>query len=415
MESIYKTIIKLKGWVALDLDGRYCRKLNESEEEYIYRVCSKKEIIGDWNDVANVLNSELNHEYSESKYRKQFQAFQKMFDANKCKFIEDESYIKEIQKQKDDLYRIKCQVYDQRREYNKLQMFDARFENLTNRLVDVAKHLNKEKPLEFISLNDGYSSNEAVICFSDWHYGMITDNIWNVYNTGICRKRVEQMVIKAKKHILLHKPKVLHVLLLGDSAHGAIHTTCRVASEEDTCDQIMHVAEIIAEAVCELSKGISETKVYSTYGNHLRTIQNKNDSIHSDNMEKIIPWWLEQRFQDQKTISVLYAEYKEFIKLNVLGSNICCTHGDLDKFKDLGVTVNTIFTKKFHETIDYTISADKHHLEEFEQFGIESILVRSLCGVDDYANDHRLYSNAGQTLMIFSEDGRECTYNIKLC
>ena len=41
----------------------------------------------------------------------------------------------------------------------------------------------------------------------------------------------------------------------------------------------------------------------------------------------------------------------------------------------------------FNETIDYTISGDKHHLEEFEQFGIESIMCRSLCGADDYANN----------------------------
>lgn len=31
----------------------------------------------------------------------------------------------------------------------------------------------------------------------------------------------------------------------------------------------------------------------------------------------------------------------------------------------------------------------------------------------DYANDHRLYSNAGQTFIVFNhEDGREATYNI---
>lgn len=68
-------------------------------------------------------------------------------------------------------------------------------------------------------------------------------------------------------------------------------------------------------------------------------------------------------------------------------------HGDLEKnFKDIGVVINSIFSRKYGETIDYTISGDKHHLEEFEQFGIESVLIRSLAGTDDYANEHRLYS-----------------------
>jgi hypothetical protein len=79
------------------------------------------------------------------------------------------------------------------------------------------------------------------------------------------------------------------------------------------------------------------------------------------------------------------------------------------------VTINSLFSKKYGKTIDYTYSADKHHLEAFEQFGIESALVGSLCGTDEYANNKRLYSYPMQTLSIFTkDDGKLCTYNIKL-
>jgi hypothetical protein len=204
-------------------------------------------------------------------------------------------------------------------------------------------------------------------------------------------------------------------MLLGDAAHGAIHNSCRVASEEDTCDQLMQVSEIMAEAINELSNYVPEVNVYATYGNHLRTVQNKHDSIHSDNMERIIPWWLEQRLQNNDRVNIIKSDYYEFIYLNVCGYNIVGAHGDLEKFKQFGLIVNTLFTKKYGMTIDYTVSADKHHIEEFEQLGIESILVRSLCGTDEYSNNGRLYSAPGQTLMIFtSEEGRDGTYNIKL-
>ena len=203
--------------------------------------------------------------------------------------------------------------------------------------------------------------------------------------------------------------------MLGDACHGAIHSSCRVQSEEDVCDQIMNVSEIMAEAIGELSKYVNHITLYSCYGNHMRTVQDKDESIHSDNMEKLIPWWLEWRLKDNSKVEIKYSEYKEFTKLNVLGYNICCLHGDLDNFKNIGTTVNTIFSRKFGETIDYTVSGDKHHLEEFEQFDIESILIRSLCGTDDYANNKRLYSKAGQTLMIFNDEyGRESTYHIPL-
>ena len=46
---------------------------------------------------------------------------------------------------------------------------------------------------------------------------------------------------------------------------------------------------------------------------------------------------------------------------------------------------------------------------------IESILIRSLCGTDEYANNKRLYSKPGQTLIVFNpEYGREATYHIPL-
>ena len=67
----------------------------------------------------------------------------------------------------------------------------------------------------------------------------------------------------------------------------------------------------------------------------MRTVQDRDESIHSDNMEKLIPWWLEWRLKDNSKVEIKYSEYKEFTKLNVLGYNICCLHGDLDNFKNI--------------------------------------------------------------------------------
>lgn len=329
----------------------------------------------------------------------------------------DDNYLKELQIQKDAIYKEKRKLFDQRREYNKNLTFDARAEHLTEMLIESAQKLNEEKPLfedveSYIKVN---SKHEALLCFSDWHYGMTTKNTWNEYNVQICRERVAKTVAYTKKYLELNHIDMLNVVNLGDLAHFAIHTTCRIQSEEDGCDQLMHVSELLAEALFELSKSVNHVTFWSCYGNHLRTIQNKADAIDSDNLEKIVPWWLEQRFQNNSKIDIQYSEYKEFTLIPILGYNICCTHGNLDNFKNLGVTMNTLFTRKYGKTIDYTISGDKHHLEEFEQFDIESILIRSLCGTDDYANDKRLYSKAGQTLIIFNNEyGRESTYHIPL-
>lgn len=400
--------------------------LNQEKYEQLLQDCSNKvQHISDddWSEICARYGLEFNPDTIRkgsqppligSAFVSEYYKWKNSLDNSDGK---DDSYFKELQIQKDELYKERKRLSDQRREYNRELIFDARSEHLMDRLVDVANRLNEEKPLIF---NERWFKpnihKEAIMFWSDWHYGMVTDNIWNKYNTDICKKRIKAFVEMSKEFIRLNNVDVLNIVMLGDASHGAIHTTCRIASEEKACDQLMHVAEIMAEAINDLSNEVNHVVLHSCYGNHMRTIQNKSESIHSDNMEKIIPWWIEQRLQNNPKVEILYSEYKEFTKLNVLGKNICCVHGDLEKnFKDIGVTLNTIFSRKFGETIDYTVSGDKHHLEEFERFNIESILIRSLCGADDYSNDSRLYSRPGQTLMIFNDVyGREATYNIPL-
>lgn len=398
---------------------------NETEDQCVWRIGNAKNsgLLGGmtWVDIATFLNKEFREDetkyYDSSAYRKKYKNFADAYEGIFSKENFTQNQMNEYEDQIKELFIAKKQFEDQRRESKKLWTAESRFKHLTEKMIGAVNHLCDVKPLVFndipVHMTSGYK--DAVLCLADWHLGMVTENIWNKYNVEICRQRVAQLVEKTIQYLRQHNVDTLHVLLLGDAAHGAIHTSCRVASEEEVCDQLMQVSELIAEAVNKLSEEVTEVNVYSTYGNHLRTIQNKNDSSHSDNMEKIIPWYLEQRLQNNNRINIIRSDYYEFIYLNVFGYDIVAAHGDLEKFKSFGVTVNTLFTKKYGRTIDYTISADKHHIEEFETMGIESVLVRSLCGTDAYANNIRAYSAPGQTLMIFSpEEGRECTYNIKL-
>ena len=398
------------------------RKETENEFQFLWRLGQAKDsgiLDIDWNGIADLMNKyfgDPDKPYSEAAWRKPYQMAKKFMEAGVFNKLSEDEYFKELQIQKNEIYKEKRRLFDQRREYNKLLTSDARAEHLNDELLRIAENLNNEYPLvqldEYIPVT---TKKEALLTFSDWHYGMITNNIWNTYNTDICKNRVEKLVSKVAEYLELNKIDMLHIALLGDAAHGGCHVSCRVKSEEDVCDQIMHVSEIMAEAINKLSAHVNHITVYSCYGNHLRTIQNKQDSVDSDNLEKLIPWWLKQRLKENSKIDIVESEYKEFTRIDICGYHVCCVHGNLDNFKNLGSTVNTIFSRKFGETIDYTISGDKHHLEEFEQFDIESILIRSLCGTDDYANEKRLYSKPGQTLMIFNlKDGREATYHIPL-
>ncbi len=392
------------------------RMENESDEQYFYRICNMKETLGfTWPQMAEIFNNEFGCNKGDTAYRKKWSAFKSVLEANTDKIVGENKYSNDLQEQIDELYKAKRSLADQRREYNRMLVNDARADNLAEKLIEAANLVPLKDYSSVFTFKNKTSVEEAILCLSDWHYGQISDNIWNKYDTSICVQRVSKLFDKVSSALVEHEIKTLHVVLLGDFVNGAIHTGCRVASEENTCEQLMHVSEILANFINAISVYVDEVNVYSTYGNHARTIQNKNDSIHADNMERVIPWWLKQRLKDNAKVDIVDSEYHEFIYFNVCGYNVVCSHGDLDQFKNLGVTVNSLFSKKYGKTIDYTFSGDKHHLEAFEQFGVESTLVGSLCGTDEYANNKRLYSNPMQTLCIFTpEDGKLCSYNIKL-
>ena len=389
---------------------------NETQEQYFYRICSMKESLGfTWPQMTEIFNNEFGCSKGDTAYRKQWAAFNKVFNANVDKIVGDNVYSQELKEQLDEIYKAKRQLWDQRREYNKTLTSDARADHLTERLIEAASIVPLENYSNMFKFENSNSEEEAVLCLSDWHYGQVSNNIWNSYDTDICKHRVAKLFEKVSIALEEHNIQTLHIALLGDFINGAIHVGSRVAAEENACEQLMHVSELLASFINALSVYVGKVNVYSTYGNHARTIQNKNDSIHTDNMERVIPWWLKQRLMNNSKVNIIDSEYYEFICFNVCGYDVVCTHGDLDKFRDIGVTINSLFSKKFGKTIDYTFSGDKHHLESFEQFGIESSLVGSLCGTDEFANNKRLYSYPMQTLCMFTpEDGKLCTYNIKL-
>ena len=255
--------------------------------------------------------------------------------------------------------------------------------------------------------------HDAVLFLSDWHYGMTTDNLWNKYNIEICEYRLAQLLNKTKAYCRLHNVTRLYIACLGDLIHGALKASIRVASEENTCEQLMHVSELLAEFINDVSSAVDEVYFYSTYGNHARTVQDKQDSIHSDNMERIVPWWLKERLDNNAKVHVVNSELYEFIYFEVLGHGIVAVHGDLERFDKLGTDMHMLFNKRYGIDVEYVFSGDKHHMESNDVFGVENVMVSSLCGTDEYANSKRLYSKPGQTLCIFNnEDGKVCTYNI---
>lgn len=336
----------------------------------------------------------------------------------------------EIESKRVELQKERQRFFDQRRLYNQAVNTSGRVDHLCEALLSAAERLPEtignvfvdadrpQFPLE-PAVND--DDSEAVLVFSDWHYGLKTSNVFNTFNTEICKKRINTVVESARDRIVRHGCRRLKIIVLGDLIHGGIHVSARVASDELVCDQLMQASEILAQAIIYLSNYVEETEVHITYGNHARAIQNKADNIHRDNFERLIPWWLESRLLAEErnlgrllNINVVSDAGNEFILCDSCGYTFCAAHGDLDSVKEAPKLLFTLFQRKTGRSVDYILLGDKHHRESYNEMGINSILCGSLCGTDDYANDKRLYASPSQLLLIVNKkDGVDAEYHIK--
>lgn len=399
------------------------RREGESVVEHHKRLIRGKLVdktLSDY-DYTELAKYVYGKEYAPDVARRMMYGSRKTLDLlenEKINATADRTVLNEIDEKLIELRKERQRFFDQRREYNKLLSADGRKEYMYDRLVDAAEDLYDTVGVVYCETNcennDGLSDNEAVLVFSDWHYGMVADNVFNKYDTEVCVQRITKVVQDAVKRIQLHKCRKLHIVVLGDLIHGGIHASVRVASEELVCDQLMQVSEILAQTIDHLSTFVEETTVYITYGNHARTIQNKKDNLHRDNMERIVPWWLEQRLFRNESITIAPDTQTEFLFISAAGHDLCASHGDIDTVKTSPRMLTTLFGKQYGKDIEYILLGDKHHRESFEELGVTSMICGALCGADDYANDKRLYSTPSQLLLIFNPvDGLDAEYRIK--
>lgn len=407
------------------------RRSNETEVDYHKRLIYGKLVdktLSDY-DYSELSKYVYGENYSADVARRMMYGSRRtleMLDKANIQSAGGQEILNKIEAQTIELKKERQRMFDQRREYNKLSSLEGRQEHLYESLVDAANKLNSTVGEIYPRFGDTVGAlgepgvtvldNEAVLVFSDWHYGLKVKNIFNEYDTQICKERVNAVVTSAAERIALHGCQTLHIFVLGDLYHGAIHVGARVASEELVCDQLMQVSEILAQSIEYLSHYVQNVKVYMTYGNHARTVQNKNDSIHRDNMERVVPWWLKARFAayGNDKIEIVEDDGNEFIFASPCGHGICASHGDNDSVKASPRLMTTLFHKRYGKDVEYIIQGDKHHRESFEELGTEAVMCGSLCGTDDYANDRRLYSTPSQLLLIVNpEIGIDAEYRIK--
>lgn len=393
------------------------KQINETNFEYIKRIVYGKlvykTIDTEFEDLSEPIFGDGNC-YNSSEVRKRFYGIKRaieLLEEDGISNINDEDILNELEEKRLELEREKKRFQDQRREWKKLNDYDARHEHLKNEFIrEIRESDNVE--LNFNLRDYTPSDKDGVLLLSDWHVGLKVDNYWNKYDINEFYRRIEKLTNKIIEYGRFHNINKLHIFGLGDFVHGLIHVSARVSTEEDVVTQTKIASAALAQIMAKLSNEFKSIEFYMVSGNHARVSPNKSDSIEKENFEEFIMWYLEAKLAKFSNIKLNENKFDEgIIVADVLGHTCLGVHGDKDKITNVAQNLSLML-----KTVpEYIFTADKHHLEENEVHGIEVVINRCLGGVDEYAKNIRKTSFAGQAFMVFDKElGRECTYNIRL-
>lgn len=388
----------------------YKRFENESTDELIYRICQDKDKIGTWQDVANIINELTGDDFGESTYRKKFQSFQKMLNANQSKFADSESQLREIEDQIRELERMKIQFRDERRSWNKQNYENSRFDEVMNILVERMDNFAKTDFTPHSSPTIDGDKN-MIICLSDLHIGQCFSSYFGEFNSDIAKERLQKYMNEILNIARDNHVKKAYVFMLGDNISNSLHKTIEVSNKENVIDQLKLSIEYISSFCYELTKHFEHVYLASASGNHSR-LQAKDLAQHSERLDAFIAWDVCRTLQYVENFhSLLHRSIDDGIAdVNIDGKTYLLIHGDYDTPTKTGYLNLSNIVGFFP---DYICCGHKH----FCFYSQESKFIQSgslASSGDDYCIEKRLSGKASQMVCVVDKTGVKSVHPIML-
>lgn len=385
---------------------------NETETQYVYRLASAREdglLDMTWEDLAKVFNDELGKHQCSSAYRKPYQNAQRYRD-EVFNAADRPGELLEIQEARQELYKERVKLRDERNALNKQLREEARkevfVEQLASALVDVPPIRVSECTV------DGTQNTEIVACLSDLHVGLTASNSANYYDEEVLHSRLEEYASELCQIQKRHKASKLILALLGDQISGSIHAAITATNSMNTVTQVKRACTEIAGFIQALCACFPRIEVYSVSGNHSRVNAKKEDNLPGDNLDSLIPFYLKAIFGKTDRVSITddtgYGEY--FNEFRSCGWSFVMMHGDLDT-TDKAV-YNATQIRQF--VPDVVLVGHRHNSGLLTEGQTRVVQTGCLCGTDAYAYNKRLFAPPEQAVIIVTDRRPiECLYNVQ--
>lgn len=400
------------------------KKEAESQSDYIKRLVYGKlvdKIIDvPYEELGKIIFGEDSN-YSTSEIRRRLNAIKFYIDAveeNNASGINDYNNYDIVKNDnlnglqvKKDLVLIK----DYKNEINANIRSVSRFENLKEISSEFCKQIDKIFPLDFNKTKSlkralDNSNTYGILMLSDWHYGIEIDNFLNKYNPEIFKQRINILLNKVKSKIYEYDIETLYIVNLNDLISGIIHNIIRIQNRENLIQQIMVVAESLAEFINQICFAMPcRVKYFSTTDNHSRAIAKKDDNLDGENFSLLIDWYIKTRLSGYNTDAFEMCKSEvdaEICTFSIYDWKYCFVHGDKDKPSNVVQRLSGLTKKHFN----VCGMAHYHHFMGEETNGCYVVSNGSLSGVDDLSKRLRLSSIPSQVLLVASE--KDCLEDI---
>ena len=363
---------------------------DETQDQYFYRICKMKDSLGfTWPQIAEIMNDELGCDKGESAYRKDWAAFQRIFNANADKLVGDTKYLDEIKEAKYELEKERQKLYATKVEANRNLRHESRKELFYENIKNSIETLPMPK---IVAGNSSYIidyNRTYLLAIADIQGGAKFKVANNEYSLAICEERFNKLLDMVIEYIQYHEINRLHIVELADSVQGILRLTDLKLNETSVVEATITVSRLIAGFLNTLSAYCYIDYYHTPTSNHsqLRQIGSKASELALEDMEYVIGNYIHDMLIDNNRVSVHLNDGYDYIEIPIFDFNIMAMHGHTIKNLDTALRDLSATHRKL---IDYIIVGHFHNGKvipgnEHESHDTEVLMCPSFQGTDPYA------------------------------
>lgn len=395
------------------------RRPGENEEQFLWRLGQAKDagtLDMDWDELAAVINKECRDDEEEYRtgcaYRKPYTSAKRFYEAGVFSKLSDEAQIEALKIERRELKKERQKIRDERSEYSRLLREQARRESFIELIKDAMRE--EVEPLDYVaSAASQDADDDMIVCLSDLHAGMEVNSTFNRFNSAVLRNRLCQYLDEIGNIQRVNPCSECHLVLGGDLISGWIHSQIRIENNENVIEQVKIVSVLIGDFVKALAERFEKVHIYSVSGNHSRLSPEKENQLKGEELDALIPFYLELMYANCDAVVIHKNEIDDTIlSFRTRGGKLFYgVHGDKDNISSV-VKNLTLFTGIKPDAI---IVGHRHHNALSTDSNVKIIQCGCVMGMDNFCVDHRITGRAEQCVVITNAKATvKCMYDIGL-